>query len=468
MDELLRLGLTLHSGHAFLLAAWVHVSEHDSFVEELARANLRSDDSRSDFDEILSSFRLLDRNYELIYEGGVAEGGGIDLNVAAKTFSNLHYIHQQIAPTLGRDYPCLQRAFAPPRFQEMRAASAHITFSAGPPTRPLGERLARVVELRAIRAALEGRAPEEVKANPRFEKAVTAVLAPSPDTTVSHRPMGEEAAVSVESDLAAPDLPVRAEQLVLLGFQESLKDRAHRIGIRVGPDAHIWVSAIDNGAGERPEGVEFLLEGNDFLFRPAVFVLERRVQGRRETHYLLRMAFLDPGETAVVTALPSALVKGAYLVDVEVQVRRSTEDTLDVDGATSVHGLSGRTLGMAAGWLRAFARGCREREVDAARHEGTRWIQPARVPKPSALARLLVALDTLGGEARVSDVVHEINLLFDTTVRTNNTRREVLRHPDLLEFVGEDRRTVRITDVGTAYLSAYLRAGGSTGIALED
>lgn len=122
---------------------------------------------------------------------------------------------------------------------------------------------------------------------------------------------------------------------------------------------------------------------------------------------------------------------------------------------------------MAAGWLRGFARGCRDREVAAARHDGARWIQPPRPPKPSALARVLVALQALGGEAPVPDVVDAVNRFFETNVRTNNTRREVLLHQELFEFVDEERKVIRLTDGGQEYLQAYLRAGGQTGLMAE-
>ncbi len=463
-NELARLGLMLHSEHPFLLATWVHLATHDEFVEEIARASLRGEDNVHTFEDALLAFRSLDADYELIYDGGVSEGGGMDLDVAANTFNNLHYIHRQIGPTLERDFPFLHRGFAPPRFQEMKAASAHITFSAGPRDRPLGERLARVVELRALQVALAGGAPSEIRANPRFQQAVRAVVDPGPQTVVMHRPLNAEVPEPVEPVATEVGSVTRSEPLVVLGFQEDVKDRAHRIGIRIGPKTHIWVSATDNGEGETPEGVKVLHEGNDFLFRPAVFTVERRVDSAgRESHCLLRMKFLQAGDEAVLTALPSFLVDGAYLVGVELPVRRISEDVLRVVGIGEVPGLSGTTLGLAAGWIRSFARACRDMEIAAGRYEGSRWLQPARAPKPTALARVIVALHRLGGEAAVPDLVDEVNALFDANVRTNNTRREVLNHPDLIIFAAHDSRIAALTALGQAYAISYLRAGGEPG-----
>lgn len=460
--ELVTLGLTLNSAHPFLLATKVHISSHDPFVRELARANLRDAESTRAFDDALTSFLRLESDYELIYEGGVAEGGGLDLDVATQTFNNLSYIHRHLAPTLAKDYPFLRDAFAPPRFQEMRAASAHLSFSTGPQDLPLGQRLARVVELRAIEAALGGRAAEDIRSNVKFEQAVRSLVNPSPETRVAHRPIDKDEAVPVEEIEPAPQsaLP-ETETLVLLGFQEGLKNFANQIGIRLGPSTHVWVSAIDNGSGEQPEGVEVLQQGNTFLFRPAVFSVERRLHAGRETFFLLRMKLLSAGDSAVLTALPSSVVQGAFLVDLEIQVKLVDDDQLSITGAPSVTGLSGRTLGMSAAWLRTFTHGVRPREMMVGQGQLGRWLHPVRPPKPSALARVLLALEKLEHEAPVADVVATINRLFNVNVRSNNTRREVLNNPELLRFVGDDQKTMQMTDAGQQFLTAYFRAGGA-------
>jgi hypothetical protein len=56
-----------------------------------------------------------------------------------------------------------------------------------------------------------------------------------------------------------------------------------------------------------------------------------------------------------------------------------------------------------------------------------------------------------------------INERFDTVVRVNNTRREVLRNSELLVFIDEEEKAVGLTAKGRAVATAYVAAGGATG-----
>lgn len=459
---LIRLGLTLNSGHPFLLATWVHFDEQGTLTETLARANLPDERRVTQFEQALSSFRRIDSNYELVYEGGVAEGGGLSLDVATNTFGHLRYVHRHLTPTLGKEFPFLDDHFGSPHFQEMLAASAHITFSSGPKSKPLGERLARIIELQALEAALTGHAPDSVRANANFERAIRSLVSPSPETKVLQRSVLSDQTHVIDyrdgpfADSGPP------EGMLVLGFLDGIKDSAQHIGVRVGSKA-IWVSAIDNGRGEVPEGANVVRQGNAFLYRPATFLLERQVRGERVVFHLLKMAFLDAGAEATLSAIPSSIVEGAFLADLELDVKVPREGDLTIASVGTLTGLSAVTVGAAANWLRDFMKQARVLELAASQHASSRWLVPPRPPKPTALARVLIVLADLGFEAPVPDVVQAINTRFDANVRTNNTRREVLNNPEFLEFTGDDSKEIRATEAGRKFVEVYQKAGGSLG-----
>jgi hypothetical protein len=118
------------------------------------------------------------------------------------------------------------------------------------------------------------------------------------------------------------------------------------------------------------------------------------------------------------------------------------------------------TLATGQRFLKAYAERCKAFEL-ADHPFRVSWLPP-HDPKTTAVGRALVALNELGGEAFVPDVVATINRLFNTTVRVNNTRREVIRHPDLLEFHPDDDSVMRWTAVGRSFYSVYVAAGGPT------
>jgi hypothetical protein len=75
---------------------------------------------------------------------------------------------------------------------------------------------------------------------------------------------------------------------------------------------------------------------------------------------------------------------------------------------------------------------------------------------------VLQALSNGSGEATAAEIVNYIKANFAQNVRVNNTRREVLRNPTLLEFDEKDDQIVRITERGKQYLAVFLHATGST------
>jgi hypothetical protein len=113
--------------------------------------------------------------------------------------------------------------------------------------------------------------------------------------------------------------------------------------------------------------------------------------------------------------------------------------------------------------MEEYAKLCGELEIAQASLSGVgQWVRPGRAPAPRAIDRVLVSVDALGGEAPVSDVVVEINRRYRVAVRINNTRREALRFPDLLEITGQQGRDLRLTPRGRAYARAFASAGGAT------
>lgn len=100
---------------------------------------------------------------------------------------------------------------------------------------------------------------------------------------------------------------------------------------------------------------------------------------------------------------------------------------------------------------------CLEYELQPVQRPIRRLLPPRYVA--TAIGRLVCTLDDLGGEERVSHLVTTINERFGTAVRINNTRREALTHDDLLEFVQDDDRKLRLTARGKLYAAAYQKGG---------
>lgn len=457
--ELVRLALILASGNPALNAVRVFLSENNgNLVERMARASVRPPSAVVDFELLLRALRSENDEYELKYEEGAAAGGGFDVEVAVSTLSAIQLAHKSFKPTLERQYPFI-REIPSPRFREMKAASAELHFVSSVAHRPLGDRVARYLSLHFLEESLRGSAPTVVPQSRELQQAIRRIAQPSSETRLSQKRLEKQDREEV-TYVAVPKPSVeRSEVLKVLGVISGL-EKDFMAELRISPSWRLTVSTTNNGDGEPPIGAD-ATRGAQFLRKAFVFSIFRESKGDgTERFFLVEMRELSVGTVDELTAIPSSVVPEAFVIGLKLDVRCPTAETLSVADLGTFEELPTGTLVSSHTFMRTYGDRCRAFEL-ADRPVRLSWLQPNE-PKTTSIGRVLVALDELGGEAFVPDVVAMINRLYNVTVRVNNTRREMYRHKDLLEFAPEDESVMRWTALGKAFHAAYVAAGGPT------
>ena len=470
---LVNAGLVLTSQHPALNAlrvAWLPESRRDR-ARSLALACIESEADTEAFTDLLDALTAGDdETYVIKYEEGIAQGGGLDVDQGARILGGAKSAHAPLAKEVVRRHPYLSEP-PPPRFNNMMAASATLHFTAHIEGRPLGEAVARRLELRMLERGVRGEAlpvmPEEQRA--KLEKAIDTLRRPDDETTVSHVPIGKTESEPLSGDIDKPRARVhRSEPLTMLGYQSGMINDADQVEIMVFPPVgnhhrgRLLLKTHDDGDGNEPIGVRPLQEGGDLLSHVMAVTILRIVDahGRESTH-LRKVKPLGVGGHVVVTAIPSSVVDGAVMYGLYLDVRRPSSNRIVCD-LGAVKGTGQLTLRGAREWMEQYAARCQAYELAGHHNVPVRYWRPARPHAPSALHRLLVVLKAEGGAASQSHVVAQINERFGGNVRINNTRREVIHNPSLLAFDEEDRRIIRLLPDGEAVAAAFERAGGKT------
>lgn len=170
-NRLLEAGVVLNSHEPFVNALRVCFSPRPKALREVVSGKL-SATSREQFDDMLGSLDLLARaertptdtiraEYVLKYQKGlIPSGGGIDVPVALRAVSAMHAVGGELKQIVAADYPFIE-APSPLHMQALVAASAEFHFTAVGES--LGDRLARLIQLRYLARALEG---EETRLTP--------------------------------------------------------------------------------------------------------------------------------------------------------------------------------------------------------------------------------------------------------------------------------------------------------------
>lgn len=457
--ELIRLALILASGNPALNAVRVFLSENNSgLVERMARASVRPTAAVVDFELLLRALRSENDEYQLKYEEGAASGGGFDVDVAVSTLSAIQLAHKSFKPTLERRYPFI-REIPSPRFREMKAASAELHFVSSVAHRPVGDRVARYLSLHFLEESLRGSTPTVVPQSRDLQQAIRRIAQPSSETRLSQKRLERDDREEV-TYVAAPKPSVdRSEVLKVLGVISGL-EKDFTAELRISPSWRLTVSTTNNGDGEPPVGAD-ATRGAQFLRKAFVFSIFRENKGDgTERFFLVEMRPLRKGAVDELTAIPSSVVPEAFVVGLKLSVECLSSETLAVAELGAFEDLPTGTLVSSNAFMRAYGDRSRTFEL-AERPLPLSWLQP-HDPKTTSIGRVLVALDELGGEAFVPDVVATVNRLYNVTVRVNNTRREVYRHKDLLEFAEEDDSVMRWTALGKSFHAAYVSAGGPT------
>jgi hypothetical protein len=149
------------------------------------------------------------------------------------------------------------------------------------------------------------------------------------------------------------------------------------------------------------------------------------------------------------------------MVGLRIRVRLSNRSNRLTGSLGRINVDSTGALETAREFLENLARASAMYELE---HAGpaSRWIGPPRIDEASPLARVVIVLQSRDGAANVSVIRTLVERRFGRAVRGNNTRREVIRNPELLEFDAENGQLVRLTEHGARFYTAYVGAGGAS------
>lgn len=457
----LDVGLALDPGHGMLNALYVYLAEGDDpMAEAFSLAQFNDTKEFSEFNLFLAACRSdrAEQSYVLKYRGGMAEGGGFDVHNGYRTLHALHKIHKHMQVELRRQFPFMKGKSPEPRIREVRDRSAELHLVPSIPQGGLRDRLARYLELNILSEMISGNVPESLQQDAELATALETVRRPSPDTVLLHRPLGQsEVRPVLPSDIEPDPDHIVQHEVTTLGYKTGIYKDFGRVELRVFPGRHwrLSVPIDDDGFGEKPKNVEMIIGGPALSGLALLTLLRRVTPSGKESWFLRSVRLLKEGERAVLTGFPSSVVPSAVvLTEVELdisdgQLRLGPEGTQL--SATAAHDISATH-----DWIGEYAKLCADIEFTS----NVRWAPPSRGVKHTALVRILEALPTSGERLPVDVLVRRINEAHEVDVRVNNTRREILANPHLVELTND--KTAAITQRGVSYLRAFRAISAAT------
>lgn len=459
-------GLALDPTHPYLNAMRAYLAPSSSGrLREIARACTRGAKGKAAFDEFLHALSSNERTHVLEYRKGITAGGGLDLENAAPIFEALVKLIRRLANEVREDWAFVPRVPSP-RLHELQPGSAKLVFKVDLASRPIGERVARYLELRALEKVLQGEVPTGVKNEAEFEEALEAVVQPTPETRLWQKPLEREAVEEVSVDSPSGDADIVQEEFRLVCLVTGYFSDTEKLELRIHSSSggRLQLSTSNNGDDATPLGIDKLPEDHVDLFRLAVVTLRRDSDSHGREHFWLRsLSLLDQNTDLSVKTIPSSVVRGAFCKIRSVTVSRARAYVQL--GDTRVQEPFKERKADSYRWLREYFRTCEEIELTQSAKE---WSSSARPPRPSATARVVIAVESLGGVAPAARVAEEISRRFNTIQRVNNTRREVIHNPRYLRFSGEHDKDIALEELGKLYARAYRQAGGDVGEPLPD
>jgi hypothetical protein len=467
-STLLRQCLILSPANPFVHAVRVYFSG-DSRVRTalLARACLRTNAEKKTFDEMLEALGDETSNGSrcwLKYEDGIARGGGLDAVDAAKQFTALAALDKRLRPLLLDRLPFFDAESEIPsiRIYEMRPGSANIGFEVSLPDRPLIERVARYFELQLLQEILRGAVPPELSDDPKFQDDLDKLVNPGDETRVLQIGFGRDDAEPVVFQPFSSEEAKPEKRFVVFGIIQGVVGEVKRAELKLFPGIRELVSITDTGFDGVPVGSHVFQNRNDFLFRPASFDVHRFIDANsRYRLFLQRIDVLEREDHAKVTAFPSSVVRGAFVLPhqpIDVAWHSGgvvVSGVLLTDYPSANHSSSDRLVEALSVWAK-------DKELELASTGQTTWIRAPRSPRPTALMRLLVSLDALNGRNTLSNLINEANRRFGTVLRRNNSLREINRSREYMA-IGDDDDVVQLTNQGKLLVSIFKAAGGSIG-----
>ncbi len=469
-NRLIDAGLSLNPSDPAINAFSVLLASDKPFAEELARGHLSDPYDLQRFELLLKAFTVASSrsfsprgdksaDYVIKMKGGIVpREGGLSTEHLATVAGSINEIQPVASSIVASHFPFLPQPPSP-NMSEAIAASAEFHFSAALSGDTFLQRVSRFCALTYIDRIISGNIDA-----PDIEKPVSFLREPSPETRVQLKRLGEKRLIDAPPPAARFGAAEwkRSKEFTLLGYQSGLIRDGDKIEVSVAPKWLIQMPSSNNGDRVRPIGIESIIDRNDFLFHPTLYTVVREDEPSHSSRFFLRnIRPLGVGDQGVVTALPSSTVKESYCLNLRWSVQRVRNNVLTIDGHDIV-GVAAHSATSARQWISALYRFYRELELSA-EWRRTKYLKPARPGHTSALIRLMVSLSALGGDAPVSELVSEIDRRYLVAVRINNTRREVLRNDDLLEFHGQHNKRVRLTDRGKRFARLVELAGGDVG-----
>lgn len=399
--EMIRAGLVFEPNQLELnaaraaFAAW-EARENAERAESIVKlAALRLDEAqRDDFRDICHGMILMlqrpddqaesDKDSGFYFPGGIATDGGLDADKLRELLGNLETARSWTKHIVPDTFPSISESPSP-RFHHSEAASAKLFFRANLPSRPFGERVARYLDLVNLRKALDGELTNKRKKTETIENAIRHIQKPDESLELQVRPLGESNYRKVRVDAppprAAPKVEKFSEPLFVLGYQSGQYREGENLELVIQTSYPVSVSATRNRDKREPEGAAKLRDSAAYTFRPARIELVReRMSAGKQRFHLQSVSFFDESnDDLVVTAIPSAIVRGAFLYGLEIKIA-FREKQLYI-GRELLADVSGRTRRPARTWMKAYDAWAAERELvspDASRlaPTGKRAIDP--------------------------------------------------------------------------------------------
>lgn len=463
---LVHAGLAFRPHDPFLHAVRVLRSDRRERSVRISEAALRSERDRRLFHAVLAACAEETSTYLLKYENGIAHGGGLEVGAAAEQFAAIRDVDGPLRKKVTEIAPFLASLDSMPsmRCTGLRAASAGLEFSVSVKGEGKLAKIARYLQLEFFQDAIRGNISDDLASNPEFMGALRRVVAPTPETSLYQRPLGAEdiESVTTQAVFAKPprtDAPVRA-----LGFIAGARDNLRNFEVRLAPGVRELVSAVEGAHGASPKGAEFASHRNDFLFIPAICILEREVYDECRTKFRLQSIQLFEADGAhTIDAVPSGIVRGAFLIGQNIEVRRTKTHELIVDNKPIGPIGQPPTIDTASSWLEHFAKWAAEYELTAALDCDTRWLPAIHPRNPTVLERVCVVLYVAGDRLPLRQLCERVYVSFATLspVRNWQVVRLAERFTEYITYDG-DAETMTLTTKGEAFARAYLAASATT------
>lgn len=462
--DAISLGLALTAHHHILNALWAWFSPGDRTVlKRRAEARVRSDDGKRAFHKFYAVLEKLGEDYVISYEDGVTDGGGMDTDKAVPVLSGFGTMHARLRDVAVEPYRFLNAGPANRLHAMSGAASAIFTFRPKVEGRPLGEQIARYLELELMKKVLAGESV--LPSDSTLEKAVRKITEPSADTAVKHKmlevPTGESALATKQrldpivrstqgSATAVAKWPNYSDPMTLLGYQSGSVREWTTIEISIAPGRRLKLSPTKDQSGNRPLGIDNIFGARKAYARPALFkVVRDNRYPNTPTFYLSEVIVLGSSPMAI-TGMTSGVVSGGFLMPTGVTIHvKGSECIIEGRGVRVAIPSDSIDVVSAQKWMRAYAEACFRLELQDLR---IRRLAPVFMPSPGEAVCLLWALEKLGGMAKLSDARRMVIDRFGASASLAYPRRFASGDDALIMIDGDSAQP---TEYGARYLAAF-------------